>query len=291
MHKFLRSIGFSKLKDLDDQDVLLQDVLSHYDFKKVVETKDNHVFAEISKEYAPDTGITVCGEYDSDNLFHMEYYFPFFWGSHSVNYETIAVDPHIATTSFAGACEDMRIGTTLIFYLSNAGEYITAVENGTTEDRMNYVSFAALAEDGTVLLPVSSDRKAGSGEPQAAEFNSLFEAAQSGDKEAIKSLTKADLDLIASLNHRVQSEDIYTIVDSYFTPFGMECDLYSILGEIQEVTSMVNPVTDERLYHITVSSNGLPVDVCINALDLRGVPEPGRRFKGHVWLQGKIDFF
>jgi len=290
MHKFLRSIGFSKVNDLDDQDVLLKDVLSHHDYKKVVETRNNHMFAEISKEFAPDIGVTVCGEYDSDNLFHMEYYYPFYWGSRPVSYDSVAVDPHIATTSFAGACEDMRIGTTLIFYVTDAGEYLAAVESGVTEDRMNSVSFSALAEEGTILLPVCEDQKAGSGEAQGAELNSLFEAAQNGDQEAIRSLTRADLDLLASLSHRIQHEDIYTIVDSYFTPYGMECDLYSIMGDIQEVNVVSNHATNERVYQISISSNGLPVDVCINEADLTGVPEVGRRFKGYVWLQGRINF-
>ena len=115
MHKFLRSIGFSRLRELDDLSRLIQDVLVHYDFKKTAVDEDGHLFAEISKEFAPDIGVTVCGIYDNENLFHMEYLFPFFWGSQVTSYEEIAVERHLATESFAGACDDMRVGTTLIF--------------------------------------------------------------------------------------------------------------------------------------------------------------------------------
>jgi len=40
-----------------------------------VETEEHHLFAEFSKEYAYDCGITVCGEIDENNRFQMEYYY------------------------------------------------------------------------------------------------------------------------------------------------------------------------------------------------------------------------
>ena len=68
MHQFLKSVGFGNLTELEEQDRLLRDVLLHYDYKKVVETESGHLFAEIAKEYAPDIGIMICGEYDKENL-------------------------------------------------------------------------------------------------------------------------------------------------------------------------------------------------------------------------------
>ncbi|MBQ1207510.1 MAG: DUF3881 family protein, partial [Lachnospiraceae bacterium] len=40
------------------------------------------------------------------------------------------------------------------------------------------------------------------------------------------------------------------------------------------------------VYSLTVSCNGLNFQVCINEADLVGIPAPGRRFKGTVWMQG-----
>ena len=230
MHKFLRSIGFSRLRELDDLSRLIQDVLVHYDFKKTAVDEDGHLFAEISKEFAPDIGVTVCGIYDNENLFHMEYLFPFFWGSQVTSYEEIAVERHLATESFAGACDDMRVGTTLIFYISNAGEYISMSAGGQIKDTATSVSLSALAESGTVLFPVRKEQKAQPVDPKTLEERtSLFNAAQNGDEDAIESLTMEDYDTYTMLSHRVQNEDIYTIVDSYFMPYGMECDLYNIM--------------------------------------------------------------
>ena len=44
------------------------------------------------------------------------------------------------------------------------------------------------------------------------------------------------------------------------------------------------------IYVMTLDCNGLEFDVCINAEDLMGEPEIGRRLKASIWLQGKIDF-
>ena len=291
MHKFLRSIGFSRLRELDDLSRLIQDVLVHYDFKKTAVDEDGHLFAEISKEFAPDIGVTVCGIYDNENLFHMEYLFPFFWGSQVTSYEEIAEERHLATESFAGACDDMRVGTTLIFYISNAGEYISMSAGGQIKDTATSVSLSALAESGTVLFPVSKEQKAQPVDPKTLEERtSLFNAAQNGDEDAIESLTMEDYDTYTMLSHRVQNEDIYTIVDSYFMPYGMECDLYNIMGDITSCEEVRNHATGEKMYELGVLCNDVPLDVCINEKDLTGEPEVGRRLKAIIWLQGRLNF-
>jgi hypothetical protein len=88
----------------------------------------------------------------------------------------------------------------------------------------------------------------------------------------------------------LQCEDLYTIVESCFMPYGVECDQYSIIGEITEVDELENCITGEMIYSLTVKCNGLNFQVCINQKDLIGLPAPGRRFKGSVWMQGYAAF-
>ena len=76
MHAYLKTIGFSKIKTTKELQEILRDVVENYDRKKIVETEEHHLFAEFSKEYAYDCGITVCGEIDENNRFQMEYYYP-----------------------------------------------------------------------------------------------------------------------------------------------------------------------------------------------------------------------
>ena len=67
-------------------------------------------------------------------------------------------------------------------------------------------------------------------------------------------------------------------------------DRYNVMGEITEFVQTTNRLTGERMYQLSLLCNDLSFDVCINEKDLMGIPEVGRRFKGILWLQGKINF-
>lgn len=291
MHLFLKSVGFGNLTEIEEQDRLLQDVLLNHDYKKVVETEDGHLFAEISKEYAPDNGITICGEYDKENLFRMEYYYPYFHGAQVTSYDHIGIERHLRTTSFAVACDDIRVGTTVIFYLTNTAEYLEAVAKKIPPKKTASMAMSALADTGTILLPVIRDQKTQKADIKKLEQrNSLFSAAQKGDEEAIESLTMEDIDAYSMISRRIQHEDVYTIVDSYLIPYGLECDLYNIMGDITDVNTARNTLSGETVIQLGLNCNDIPLDVCINEKDLMGEPAVGRRFKGIVWLQGSVLF-
>ena len=114
-------------------------------------------------------------------------------------------------------------------------------------------------------------------------------AAKNGSEEAIESLTIEDMDIYAMISRRVLHEDILTIIDTYFMPYGMESDQYQILGTILFYTKVRNSITREYVYQMTVDCNGMLIDLCINEKDLLGDPEEGRRFKGNIWLQGRLN--
>ena len=124
MHSYLRAVGFSEIKKRRQIEEIIQDVIETYDEKNIIEDYEDGVFAEFSKNYGCDCGITVCGQYDEKNEFHVEYYFPFFRGTGITTDENVVIERHAAQQSFAGACDDLRIGVTLIFYLQNAAEYM-----------------------------------------------------------------------------------------------------------------------------------------------------------------------
>ena len=291
MHKYLKSIGFTNLDQKSELDKLLADVRDHYDRKKIVENEDHHLFAEISKEYGYDCGITVCGEYDEDENFQMEYYFPYFSGSQITSYEEIVVERHAGKESYAGACDDMRVGISLIFYLLNAGDYMNVRQNGMLRELQTSLTLSGLAASGTILLPVSKNVEQKEADNKLSQQrNSLIDAARNGDEDAMESLTMEDIDMYTMISRRIQHEDVYTIVDSYFMPYGIECDQYNLMGEITDCNTTVNSQTGEKLYQLGLMSNDIPLDICINEKDLLGSPEVGRRFKGVIWLQGMINF-
>ena len=117
----------------------------------------------------------------------------------------------------------------------------------------------------------------------------MIAKARSGDEEAIESLSASDVDIYQIIQERIkEDEDVLSIVDTSIIPYGLECDLYTILGEIVTVDKIINPITEETVYVMALSVNDVAMDVCINEKDLMGEPAVGRRFKGTVWLQGSI---
>ena len=73
-------------------------------------------------------------------------------------------------------------------------------------------------------------------------------------------------------------------------PTGVECDQYSILGEIVNIRVKSNVYTHENILDLKVKCMDAVFHVCINEKDLLGVPAIGRRFKGNVWMQGEVEF-
>ena len=120
--------------------------------------------------------------------------------------------------------------------------------------------------------------------------NDLLAAARNGDEDAIEDLTMDDIDTYNAISRKIMNEDVYSLVDTYFMPYGIECDHYSVLGEIEDVREVENSLTKEKVYIITLNCNDLIFDICINRNDLVGEPARHRRFKGIVWMQGHINF-
>ena len=50
-----------------------------------------------------------------------------------------------------------------------------------------------------------------------------------------------------------------------------------------------NIYTKEEIYRMKIESHDLEFMVCINSRDLLGEPQPGRRFKGQIWMQGTLN--
>lgn len=291
VHRFLRSVGFSQITKRTQMRSIILDVVRNYDDKKTVNHREEGTFAEFTKYYGNDCGIKVCGQYDEENKFHADYYFPFFQGTGITSREPVVIEQHADKDSFAGACDDLRIGVTLIFYLQNAADYM--LENRKTEVLTNTPSLtlSGLASEGKILLPIQKDKEAVIVEKETAKNRSnLLAAARNGDEEAMENLTMEDMDLYSMISQRIVKEDVFSIVDSYFMPYGMECDQYNVLGEIQDYSYFRNSMTGEELCQLTLESNDMQYDVCINSADLLGEPEIGRRFKGIVWLQGQLQY-
>lgn len=291
MHSYLKAVGFSEIRKRSEIKELIQDVIKHYDEKVAVENHPEGVFVEYSKYYGCDCGITVCGQYDEENKFHVEYYFPFFRGTGITTQEQVVVERHADKESYAGACDDVRLGITLIFYVQNPAEYMLEESKRNFSMPTPPVTLSGLAREGKILFPIKKDKEAIKAEKELSiNRNHLIAAARNGDEEAIESLSIEDMDTYSMISKRIETDDILTIVDTSFMPYGIECDQYGILGEIRSLMNFKNILTGEEIWQLTVECNDIEMDICINRKDLLGEPKVGRRFKGNVWLQGRLLF-
>ena len=290
MHSYLRAVGFSDISKKEMKEII-NEIVRDYDEKMIVDEDNHRLFAEISKSFGYDCGITVCGEYDENYEFQEEYYFPYFRGTGITTREDIIVERRSEKECFSGACDDVRIGVTLIFYLANAGKYLSEKYKNSIDDKRTTVTLSGLSTEGKILLPIRKNMEQIERDHQVTrKREQLIHEARNGNEEAMENLTMEDMDTYSMISRRIANEDVFSIVDSYFMPYGMECDRYNVMGEIEELVETKNELTGEKLYQMTINCNELQFDICMNKQDLMGEPQVGRRFKGVIWLQGNLNF-
>lgn len=291
MHKYLRAIGFSKIRTPKQMHDLVMDVIQSADKRSYTSNSETTMLAEFSKDFANRIGMSVCGEFDEKDEFSYEYSFPYFRGEGITTEEDISVERHAEKESYAGVCNDMRVGVSLIFYLQNMIDYAKIKYSGRLPIRGTSLTLSALSLGGKIVLPIRKNKADMEKiEKEATTRNKLMAQARQGDEEAIETLTLEDMDTYNAVSRKLRTEDVLSLVDTYFMPYGVECDQYSVLGEILECGMEKNRLTGEELCMMAVSCNDLIFDICINKKDLYGEPQPGRRFKGTIWMQGTINF-
>lgn len=294
MHQYLRAVGFSQPpRRLDIFNLIKSGIAgtpAYRAYTTNVEEEDS-LLAQYDIALGDGIGISVCGQFDDGDEFFPEYYYPYLDSDDISTDEAVTVERRIDNNSFAGVVEDYRVGVSLIYRVRNSIEYIKNAHTSYEPLAGAATCLSALSLVGTVLLPIyhtpqESERKK---ETERKRLELLHDANQ-GNPEALQNLTLADMDTYANMLSRITTEDVYSLVDSYLMPAGSECELYSILGEIRGIKTTTNNLTDEEVVILTVDTNGLVLDIAINRHDLVGEPAVGRRFKGRIWLQGRIRF-
>lgn len=291
MHEYLGAIGFSELKTRKQLKSLLADVQESYDYEEVRASVEDVDFCEYRKEYGENIGISIFGGLDDYGEFEKEYYIPYFYGKGITSYADVAVKKHMEKEQYVGICEEPKIGINLIFHLQNIMEYKQKTMFGNIKKNSATITLSGLANEGMILFPIQKtevEEKLGMEESRNRML--LLSAARDGDKKAIETLTMENMNLYSQVTERLATEDVLSLVDTYFMPYGIECDCYSILGIITNIQETVNDLTEEEIYIFTLDVNELEFDVCIPKHKVFGEPTVGRRFKGNIWLQGRINF-
>lgn len=290
MHSFLRSIGFSNLSSRQEEEQLISIAVENAQEKQLYTEKERR-FAELSYEIAPDVGIVVRGEYDNNNQFHVEHYFPYVRGRNVSTNEEIYISKRVDTDAYTGMCDDFRLGVSLIFYLQNAVDYMKVKDSRDNFAVYHPITLSGMAQEGKILLPVKKDKEMEKiMDADLSHRSHLISEAKRGNQDAIEDLTLGDIDMYSMVCRRIKNEDVYSIVDTSLIPYGSESDNFTVLAIIKEVRSVHNDMSGEDIYILLLSCNLVDFEICINCKDLLGEPKPGRRFRGNVWMQGNVDF-
>lgn len=291
MHKFLRAVGFSQYTEKKQVQKLIRDIIIHADERSYTTVGKKTLVAEFDRNFAEDIGIAVCGEFDEDDTYSFDYYLPYLRSDLVSTAEDISIERHAAKESYAGICDDPKVGVSLIFYLQNMISYLKLQGEGKIPAKGTSLNLSALSCQGSIMMPIQkTEWQKKKIAKDAVQRNRLIQAARGGDEEAMESLTLEDMDTYTSISRKIQKADIFSLVDTYFMPYGVECDQYSVLGEITDMKLVTNGLTGEKVHILTLCCNDLNLKVAINSIDLLGEPAVGRRFKGSVWLQGQVNF-
>lgn len=289
MHNFLKTIGFSKIQTDMQLEPLLERAVNDKYRTLIINGNEGSVIEQYQLPVAPSMGIAVVGERTPDGVFHRNYYFPYMRSYDGTLTEAGSVERHLEKETYAGVLEDFKSGITLIFYITNSVQ-LRELQKMEMRVKARQAFLTGFACEGKILLPIEKKEDPEAVKRKSIERRSLFEAARQGDQEAIDTLTETDINMFNELHQRIVTEDLYSIVETTFMPTGVECDIYSIIGEIVSLRVKENVYTHENVVDMKISCNDCIFHVAINESDLVGIPAVGRRFKGKIWMQGNLEF-
>ena len=324
MHKYLRAIGFSKFDRDSDMDLekFFNDNIKKDFLVSSYASKNGRKYGQYEIEVCPHIGISVVAEIDElDNFKGINFYFPYAIGSDYTTIQECTIEKHSDKESFAGVIDDYRLDIALIFYLTNCNNYNNIfLREDINSLKVERIFLSALSTNGKIILPVEKDgtKKADIGFAPTKDIMKFIKSEHDigeilpdvddgADDNIEDNIDDNPMDemlfdpeeeipifqrfLPGSAEDRIHNnEDLFSIVETSLVPFGVECDKYNIVAEILSVDKHKNKFTNETLIDMRVETMGIQFNLIINEMDLQGEPEPGRRFRGTIWLLGEVEF-
>ena len=289
MHSYLRAIGFSNYKTRKQLESIYASTLKEPNRKMITTISLDTSLIQLDKDFGDTVGLSLVGEYGIDGELSIEHYFPYVKAVAPSNFDRIYIEKQADKESYAGLCEDISLGgMSLIFYLQNISDYAKSKWFNYSNKNFTRVDLSALSTHGTILLGVRKSKvRQRESTPDMRYLDDFAKTYIGRDKDGYEYLS-TDMGIYSALIERSKKEDILSIISTSLMPCGVECDHYMVIGNIIYVHEEKNVITDETVYNILLEVNDLKINVAINKLDLQGEPLQGRRFRGEIWLQGRV---
>ena len=288
MNQFMRAVGFSEYKTNKKLNQIFETASKKPDVYVEYTNREKDTVFELTKMAGDGFGLTWLGTKEDGELL-CEYCYPFLKGKKYFSKADVSLEERAMGNIYNAAFEDFRVGVFIIFFVQNGIEYFGMQKESDKETPRIIMALSGLALNGTILLPLAfSEEEQQRRTREQKKRIRLLTAARKGDEKAMESLAYQDMDIYTRVSKRILTEDVFSIVETSFIPYGMECDQYSIVADIVSVKEAVNLFTKEKIWKLRLNYNGIYIDICINQQDLMGEPKEGRRFKGNIWLQGRL---
>lgn len=289
MESPITAIGFSDIDKKYTIEEIVGEILEKPTNQQASRKNGKDIVAEYIKEFGKDmyvvTRIVMRTENDETKI-EVEQCEPYLDSRYTINVQELSVEEIDDEYNYYVICEEKETGIQFIFWLQNVIEYIEAEEH---RQNFNQVKIAALAMEGTIILPIEKDEEDEEIEKEEKEkIKVMLQKAREGDEEARAQLEEEEKEMDDQLKERMYQEDFLSIMSGYFVPTTLVDANYAILGEIKEMTTRKNEKTGEETYLFTLDVNDMPLEVMINKKQLIGHPSVGMRFMGTCWLQGTI---
>ena len=290
MHKYLRSIGFRNYGKREFDEWLYSKALVDPDIMADALDMEGNEIIELRKEVSAGMGICMRGFRARDGRFVMDYYFPYREAVRKANALETSVIPQTDRNGLYGMNDDTRLGLDLVYYVQDMMKFLKSDQSRNSKVFFGGTSLMGLSSGGKIIMPVQkTDEAVERNERTKAKRSELILAAREGDESAYEALSVEEMDTYNELAVRAGQEDVYSIIDTSFMPSGVEMDKYMVIAEITGIHRFLNKTTKQIVFVLSLKSNQMEFDLTINEADLLGVPEVGRRFKGDMWLQGKVN--
>ena len=73
MHTFFEAVGLGRIRGAKALERLVRNTIMSFDKRTIFKDEYDIVHGEFSKYYAPDLGVTVCGEFDDSGRVARQY--------------------------------------------------------------------------------------------------------------------------------------------------------------------------------------------------------------------------
>lgn len=287
MQNYLRAIGFSTIKSLHQLDRIHKDIQRNPDRRNLVSRSLQTSLVQMEKTYAPEgLGIMMIGESDAEGHFLFEYSFPYVLPGPYPYTDEIQIEKQNDRSGYYGLIDNINLS--VIFTVQNLSHITGSIWRDSLPSMLS-LQLSGLSLGANILLPLRKTEQDLQYEAEKRRENlSRIHLVRHGHPEILDQMMMSEMDTRDTIDHRIATEDVLSIVDSSMIPSGLQSDVYDILGTILQVQETKNSMTGEQICIMDVACLYYVIRIAVNRRDLVGEPVAGRRFRGITWLQGLI---